>query len=145
MSVREFADRGRRERSIRRTKEAVLRLSEHAARELAGGTETERDPYGWLARLGRYAWTIHLQQTDGEFDRHWPFTEQFNANGIIDPERVVELVGGLPQDEVELMLEPVHAFEAPHVQVVRDLRESVEFWRPSVRRLGIRLRAATGR
>jgi sugar phosphate isomerase/epimerase len=33
MSASEFADSGRRERSIRRTKEAVLRLSEHAARE----------------------------------------------------------------------------------------------------------------
>jgi D-erythrulose 1-phosphate 3-epimerase len=193
MSARDFADSGRRERSIRRTKEAVLRLSELAAREglecllwevmpvareypariddaeelmsewvdrasvpvrlcldvghacLAGGTDAERDPYLWLARLGRYAWTIHLQQTDGRFDRHWPFTERFNADGIIDPERVVELVGGLPQDEVELMLEPVHPFEAPDEQVVMDLRESVEFWRPSIARLGVCLRGGSPR
>ncbi|HEX8770218.1 MAG TPA: TIM barrel protein [Acidimicrobiales bacterium] len=99
---------------------------------LAGGTELERDPYAWLERLGPYARTIHLQQTDGVFDRHWPFTQEFNANGIIEPERVVELVNKLPQDEVELMLEPVHAFETPDEQVKSDLRESVLFWRPWV-------------
>jgi len=72
-------------------------------------------------------------------------TERFNARGTIDPERVLELIGGLPQDPVELRLERLDPFEAPDEQAVRDLRESVECGLPSVEKLGIRVRAETGR
>jgi sugar phosphate isomerase/epimerase len=99
---------------------------------LAGATSEDRDPYHWLRQVGWAAHTIHLQQTDGEFDRHWPFTAQFNANGIIDPHRVMDIVRTLPQERVELMLECMHAFEAPDEQVAADLAESVEFRRPAL-------------
>jgi sugar phosphate isomerase/epimerase len=183
MSVREFQDPETRNTAVRRTKEAVLRLTEDAkdhgleallweimpvAREypatfdevdellasfdgrssvpvrlcldtghacLDGGSPEERDPYAWLERYGEHAWTIHLQQTDGVFDRHWPFAAQFNEQGIIEPDQVVALVEALPQDEVELMFEPVHAFEAPDQQVIDDLAASVEYWRDAVARL----------
>lgn len=193
MSVREFEDHATRDTAVRRIKDAVLRLSEHAEREgleallweimpvareypatfdevdelldefegrtavpvalcldtghacLHGGTPAERDPYAWIERYGKHAWTIHLQQTDGVFDRHWPFADRFNEQGIIDPDRVVDLVAALPQAEVELMFEPVHAFEAPDEQVLDDLAASFEHWREPIARLGVTTAERTGR
>jgi sugar phosphate isomerase/epimerase len=99
---------------------------------LHDGAARERDPYAWIERFGHEAWTIHLQQTDGVLDRHWPFAPRFNQQGIIEPGRIADLVRALPQAEVELMFEPVHAFEAPDEQVVEDLRASVEHWTGAV-------------
>ncbi|HST41545.1 MAG TPA: TIM barrel protein [Conexibacter sp.] len=104
----------------------------HACRD--GADATERDPYAWLERLGPWARSIHLQQSDGVADRHWPFTPAHNAEGIIDPERVMALVARLPQARVELALEPIPAPETPDAQVADELRVSAEHWRPALDR-----------
>jgi sugar phosphate isomerase/epimerase len=101
----------------------------------AGASELDRDPYLWLERLGDYTQVVHLQQTDGLGDRHWPFTAEFNQQGIVDPDRGVDLVAGFDRETVELMLEPMFAFEAEDAQVLADLRESVAFWQEALRRL----------
>lgn len=103
----------------------------------AGAGAQDRDPYTWLERLGRFTQVVHLQQTDGSGDRHWPFTAEFNERGIIEPNRVVELVAKFAREEVELMFEPMFAFEAPDEQVLADLHESVAYWRPAVEKLGV--------
>jgi sugar phosphate isomerase/epimerase len=100
-----------------------------------GASDVDRDPYEWLRRLGAYTQVVHLQQTDGIGDRHWPFTAEFNRQGIVEPGRVVELVEGFERDTVELMLEPMFAFEAADEQVLSDMKESVLFWESAVRRL----------
>ena len=110
----------------------------------AGASERDRDPYAWLERLGRYTQVVHLQQTDGLGDRHWPFTAEFNQQGIVEPDRVVDLVAGFQREAVELMLEPMFAFEAEDAQVLADLRESVAFWEPALRRLGTGVTVADG-
>jgi D-erythrulose 1-phosphate 3-epimerase len=102
----------------------------------ARASSMDRDPYAWLERLGRFTQVVHLQQTDGVGDRHWPFTGEFNQQGIVDPDRVVDLVARFERETVELMLEPMFAFEAPDDQVLADLAESVAFWEPSLQRLG---------
>lgn len=99
---------------------------------LADGGPEERDPYRWLERLGPYAAVVHLQQTDGVADRHWPFTDTYNSRGVIDAERVVAIARTLPQPRLELMLAPVHPSEVPDEEVVRDLAASVAHWRPAV-------------
>jgi D-erythrulose 1-phosphate 3-epimerase len=91
-------------------------------------------------RLGRFTRVVHLQQTDGLYDRHWPFTARFNEQGIIDPQRIVDVVREFDRDDIELMLEPMHAFEATDQQVVEDLAESVSFWEPWLDRVGVKLR-----
>ena len=79
---------------------------------------------------------MHLQQTDGLFDRHWPFTAEFNAQGIVDADRVVSLVRGFARADAELMLEAMFAFEAADADVLAALAESVEFWRPALAAVG---------
>lgn len=110
-----------------------------------GASELGRDPYVWLERLGAFTQVVHLQQTDGLGDRHWPFTAEFNQQGIVEPDRVVDLVAGFQREAVELMLEPMFAFEAEDAQVLADLRESVAFWEPALRRLGTGVTVADGR
>jgi D-erythrulose 1-phosphate 3-epimerase len=102
----------------------------------AGATGANRDPYAWLERLGRYTQVVHVQQTDGVGDRHWPFTTEFNAQGIIDPARVVDLVAQFERPRVEIVLEAISAFEADDDAVLADVQESVAYWQPAMERLG---------
>ena len=70
-------------------------------------------------------------------DRHWPFTAEFNAQGIVRSDHVIELVSRFDRAEVELMLEPMFAFEAADHDVVDALADCVEFWRrPALARIG---------
>jgi hypothetical protein len=69
-------------------------------------------------------------------DRHWPFTAEFNAQGIVRADHVIDLVARFDRDEVELMLEPMFAFEAADQEVVDALADCVEFWRPALARVG---------
>ena len=101
-----------------------------------GAEGDDRDPFAWLERLGAHTRCVHLQQTDGVMDRHWPFTAPFNAQGIVRAEQVVDLVTGFDRAEVELMCEPMFAFEASDSDVAAALAETVEFWRPALGRAG---------
>ena len=90
----------------------------------------ERDPYRWLRDLGRQAPIVHLQQTEAGHSRHWPFTPEYNALGIIEPRRVLEALEEAGAEEVFLAFEIAHRESAEQDgRVVEDLRESAEYWR----------------
>ena len=72
---------------------------------------------------------IHLQQTDGKGDRHWPFTDQFNKIGIIQPKKVLDAIAAAGIDSMYLELEIIAAFEARQDQVLEDLKASVDYRR----------------
>lgn len=84
------------------------------------------DLYAWLERLLSCTYMVHLQQTDGKLDRHWPFTREFNRLGVVHPERVVELVKSSSVPCVDLVLEIYHPPEACEEDILSDLKESVE-------------------
>ena len=94
-----------------------------------GISDKDRDTYEWLRRLGQYSPLIHIQQTDGQADHHWPFTREYNERGIIEPPRVIEAINDSGAKEVTLLLEVIHPFEAEEKLVLTELRESVEFWK----------------
>jgi sugar phosphate isomerase/epimerase len=94
-----------------------------------GTSGAERDPYAWLRELGGSAAAIHLQQTDAEGDHHWPFTAACNARGRIDGARVLEALAAGGGEDACLILEVIPSFEADDAEVLRDLRESVGYWR----------------
>jgi sugar phosphate isomerase/epimerase len=54
------------------------------------------DPYAWLEELLPYVPVVHLQQTDGISDHHWPFTPEYNKLGIINPDRIIDIVKSSP-------------------------------------------------
>ncbi len=90
----------------------------------------ERDPYLWLRELGRDARIVHLQQTEAGHSRHWPFTPPYNAQGIIDPARVVQILCEVGAGDILLAFEISHreSYEQDGL-VVDDLRASSEYWR----------------
>ncbi|MBN1835084.1 MAG: sugar phosphate isomerase/epimerase [Spirochaetales bacterium] len=98
-------------------------------------TGRELDPYYWVERLGKICPMIHLQQTDGKFDRHWPFTREHNANGIIKAERLFEALDAAGVQEVFLVLETVHPFETRDSQVLDELEESADYWKAAIEKL----------
>ena len=86
------------------------------------------DPYVWLEKLLPWVPMVHLQQTDGKADHHWPFTPEYNTQGIINPERVIDIVKSSPFPEVVLLFELGHAFDAPDQQIIDDHKYSVDYW-----------------
>ncbi len=89
----------------------------------------DRDTYAWLKELAPFSPVIHIQQTDGKMDRHWPFTKEYNKVGIIDPPRIIEAIEDSGAKETTLLFEIIHAPETNENKVLEDLKESVEYWR----------------
>ena len=86
------------------------------------------DPYAWLEKLLPWVPVIHLQQTDGKADHHWPFTPEYNQAGIIHPQRVMDIVKSSPFPEVMMLFELGHAFDVPDQQIIDDHKQSIETW-----------------
>ncbi|MEM2739594.1 MAG: TIM barrel protein [Candidatus Bathyarchaeia archaeon] len=91
-------------------------------------TPEDRDPYEWVRRLAKYTPCIHVQQTDGKADRHWPFTEEYNRIGIIQPAKLLSALEDGGAGQVYLFLEVIHPFEYPDDKVLEDLKESSKYW-----------------
>jgi sugar phosphate isomerase/epimerase len=98
---------------------------------LGTGTRSD-DPLAWLAESWARTPVLHLQQTDHEGDRHWPFTPRHNAVGAIRADAVVEALRQWPAGDVYLFLEVIHPFEADEAAVLDDLRISVRHWREAL-------------
>lgn len=95
-------------------------------------TPEDRDPYEWVRRLAKYTPCIHVQQTDGRADRHWPFIEEYNRVGIIQPSKLISALDEGGAGRVYLFLEVIHPFEYPDDRVLEELRESSRYWREYV-------------
>lgn len=92
-------------------------------------TGTASDDYlAWFAQSWPQQPIVHLQQTDRSGDHHWPFTQQYNVQGIVRAEQALQAIASWRED-VYLFLEPIHPFEADDNLVLAELRESVEYWR----------------
>jgi len=101
-------------------------------------TGPDADPYAWLKHFGPRVPEVQLQQTDGLGDRHWPFTEEHNAGGRVDPGLVLDILADAGAQDVLLILEVIPAFEADDRQVVDGLRASVQVWARALSDRGLR-------
>ena len=97
-------------------------------------TGKDRDTYLWLRELGQYSPLLHLQQTDGNWDRHWTFTKAHNAEGVIQMDKVVQALEQSGAKEVYLFPELLHPFEFPEDKVLEEVDESYEHLRRYVSR-----------
>lgn len=101
--------------------------------DVSSDDPADSDPYAWIREFGPLAPTIHIQQTDKEASRHWPFTEKYNRIGVIRPQEIVKAIGDSGAEEVLLALEVTHrAFYPDEYRVIKDLKESVDYWREFV-------------
>jgi hypothetical protein len=72
---------------------------------------------------------VHVQQTDGKRDRHWPFTEEFNKVGIIDGERVLSSLDKSGADMTYIYPEVFPSFEQHDDQVIDDMVRTMRYWK----------------
>jgi len=89
----------------------------------------DKDPYNWIKELAHISPEIHVQQTDGKADRHWPFTKEYNEKGIIEPTKLLDALDDSNANEIALFLEIIHPFEYDEEKVLEELIESVEYWK----------------
>jgi hypothetical protein len=87
------------------------------------------DTYAWVEEIAPMSPVMHVQQTDGSMDRHWPFTSEYNEKGIIKGKNLVESIESSGASEVSLVLEIIHAFEESEEKVLQDLDKSVAYWK----------------
>lgn len=74
----------------------------------------------WYEALGPAIGAIHVQQTDGRYDRHWDFLEA----GAIDPVAVAALQRRLDLADRPVFLEVFYPFERDDASVIEAVRSS---------------------
>ena len=126
--------------TIEETKELMARVNAHCGVPLKVCLDvghaphpSQRDPYPWIEQLAAESPVIHLQQTALHRSNHAPFTEEANKSGIITREKVMDAV------KKSGCTDTLFAFEIYHrehydteFRIIRDLKESVDYFRPLV-------------
>ena len=98
------------------------------------GSPEEADHLAWIRRYAACCDVIDCQQTDMAASRHWPFTDENNAKGIIDGGEVVAAIEQSGAREVLLAFElRTPAYFPQDDAHIDDLRRSVEYWRAWVK------------
>jgi sugar phosphate isomerase/epimerase len=85
---------------------------------------------GWLETLGDDIGMLHIQQTDGQYDRHWDFTEA----GIVEPTAAAALLDSTGQGDKPVFLEVFYPFERDDASVLDVVRRSVAVLKPAFAR-----------
>jgi D-erythrulose 1-phosphate 3-epimerase len=89
------------------------------------------DPFAWATDFATQSPIIHIKQSTMNKGGHWPFTAQYNENGRITPEKLLEAVRAGGGTNNELCLELAFREREPTDRsVVAALKESVAFWSP---------------
>jgi len=107
----------------------LLDVGHQCSYEVAG---RDHDTYLWLRELGRISPLIHLQQTDGVWDRHWSFARARNTEGIIKMDKVIEALEQSGADEVYLFPELIHPYEFEEEKLLQELDETYQHLRKYV-------------
>ena len=78
----------------------------------------------WFKKCAPYIGSIHLQQTDGMWDRHWDFT---NSDGIITPELIKEATSCAGLDNITQYLEVCTIFEDDDDNVYDGMKKTMDY------------------
>lgn len=77
----------------------------------------------WFNKCAPYIGSIHLQQTDGEWDRHWDFTKE----GIVTPQLMREATREAGLDHIPQYLEVVPAYEDDDDALLERMKKTMEY------------------
>jgi sugar phosphate isomerase/epimerase len=133
--------------TIDETKYMVERANEHAHVPvklcldvghgyIRSGDPRDSDAYAWIRELGHLSPVVHMQQTDGKGSRHWPFTEEYNRMGVIDPERIFGVIEETGIEKTTIVFEFFYSAHAiPDESAVENLKKSVEYWQKALQRV----------
>ncbi len=84
--------------------------------------ETTHSMEEWLSVCKPYVGGIHLQQTDGLWDRHWDYTR----DGLVTPELIRETTKKAGVENITQYLEVVTIFEDDDDEVLERMKVSME-------------------
>ena len=107
----------------------LLDVGHQCSYEAAG---RDRDTLLWLRELGSISPALHLQQMDGIGDRHWAFTKENNARGVVHMDEVLKAMEQSGAEEVHLFPEIIHPFEYEEEKLLAELDESYAYLRQFV-------------
>ena len=100
--------------------------------------QRDKDPYAWMSE----PWgenrivLVHTQQCDAAASRHWPFTAQYNAKGIIDARRSLEALAASGVEEAVLAMEILFPRGTTIETIEPAIVESANYWRGALESLG---------
>lgn len=92
------------------------------------GTGESDDPVAWLNTKWAHQPIVQLQQAKRGADLHGPFTAELNEDGLVDRDAVLAAIANW-NGRPDLFFEIIPAHEAADGDVLRDLKESVKFWK----------------
>ncbi len=84
----------------------------------------EADIELWFNKCAPYIGSIHLQQTDGLWDRHWDFTHE---GGIVTPELIRRATENAHLDDIPQYLEVVTIFEDDDDHVYEGMKKTMDY------------------
>ena len=91
----------------------------------------DTDPYAWARTFAARSPLIHIKQSSADKRGHRPFTEEYNLDGRIVPEKLIAAIRSGGGGDNELCMEFAFREREPaDRQVVAMIKESVEFWKP---------------
>ncbi len=104
----------------------------------------DEEVYHWLEEVSCYSPIMHLQQTDGTYSSHRPFTKKFNETGIIKPREVLRSIvkcydqtvdENMPPraEDIYLAYEIFFGITDSKEDIISALKESVAYWRDVIR------------
>ncbi|MFO1034901.1 MAG: TIM barrel protein [Hyphomicrobiales bacterium] len=89
------------------------------------------DPYAWAKDFATQSPIIHIKQSTMNKGGHWPFTANYNKDGRITPQQLLQAVRAGGGTANELCLELAFREREPTDRnVVAALKESVAYWAP---------------
>lgn len=83
----------------------------------------EADIELWFNTCASYIGSIHLQQTDGQWDRHWDFTQE----GIVTPELIKRATENAGLSDIPQYLEVVTIFEDDDDHVYEGMKKTMDY------------------
>jgi hypothetical protein len=110
-------------------------------------SQRDSNTYQWLEHLGCFSPFIHLQQTNGKTSSHYPFTEEMNAEGVIEGSKVLKALYksymlknhlDLPKaDKIYLTLEIFSRTADMNDEILRKIEDSIQYWRNFIPKDGV--------
>ncbi len=101
--------------------------------DVSSSNPKDTDPYSWIQEFSSDVAFIHLKQTLNDKSGHWPFTPEYNKNGRITPEKLMEALNKSGIDEITLLLELSFREREPfESRVISDIKASIEYWQPFI-------------
>ena len=87
----------------------------HAAGIHYGAEGDDTDYRAWLRHFAAVAEVVHLQQTTPKSSAHWPFTEEYNRQGLV---RIEEVLAAIRYAHEHWAENPLSAFMKPVEQTI---------------------------